>query len=116
MLILGGGAFLAWWLWRWATETEIILRADSIMSTGWNRPLPWSDVATVSWMSLNGSLHVTFQLTQKAPPFSRRAVIRTQRKAVQLSLQYYAIKQEELQQLILKYYTRQIETARREGQ
>ncbi len=116
VLILGGGAFLAWWLWRWATETEIILRADSIMSTGWNRPLPWSDVATVSWMSLNGSLHVTFQLTQKAPPFSRRAVIRTQRKAVQLSLQYYAIKQEELQQLILKYYTRQIETAGREGQ
>lgn len=110
LLVMGGGAFLAWRLWRWATETEIILRADGIMSTGWNRPLPWSDVATMNSISINGGLQVIFQLTQKAPPYSRRAVIRTQRKTVQLSLQYYAVKPPELLDLILKYYTRQIET------
>lgn len=109
VLILGAGGCLTWWLWRWARDTEIILRADRIMSTGWNRPLPWADVAQLSAVNVNGGLRVIFHLKQKAPPYARRALFRLQRQTVQLSLHSYAIKQQELLQLINRYYTRQME-------
>jgi hypothetical protein len=54
-------------------------------------------------------VRVIFHLKQKAPSFARRTLFRFQRQTVQLSLHSYAIKQQELLQLVHRYYTRQME-------
>lgn len=109
VLALGAGGGCIWWYRRWTRGTELILRADRIMYTGWNRPLHWADVAQLTAVNINGGLRAVFTLKQKAPPFARRALIQSQRQTVQLSLHPYAIKQQELLQVINRYYTRQME-------
>jgi Zn-dependent protease with chaperone function len=110
-LLVVGGAFCSWRLWRWVRDTEIILRADRIEFSGWNRPLPWADVAHLNAANINGVIRVIFHLKQKASPFARWTFFHVPRQTVQLGVGHYDIKPQDLLQLIHRYHTRQLEPA-----
>ncbi len=94
--------------WRRMAGSELVLRADRIMFSAWNRPLVFAEIAGLSARNVNGTLVVTFRLKEKAPPIYRGALLRFRRASVSLTLSWFDVKQEELLQLVHRYVTRTV--------
>lgn len=95
-------------------SAELVLRADSVIYTGWNRPLLLAEVEKISATNSNGMLTVNFQLKQRAAPYWQYSPVSwVGFKPRALSLNLYWLngkfaKQKEILDTIFRYQTRQI--------
>lgn len=100
-LLVGGVA-----IWRAQRRAEIRLNAEGLAYTGWNRPLRFSEVQSVSATATTGGIILHFLLNEKQRPFSRLSVLPFPRRRVSLSLTGYPGKPRENALTVLRYFHR----------
>ena len=112
-LILGGVALLpasvSTVLWRRHRRGELLLRADRIHYSGWDRPLLFADVRLMKAHNHSGSLSAIFLLKERSQPYWKLSLVRSRRASVTLSLDWIAAKQPDVLQNIYRYLNRQVE-------
>ena len=96
-------------VWKRHRRAEFVLNANAINYTGWQRPLRFQDVKSISAQQQYSTVTLTFHLKEKQPPIWKFSVLRFGRKSVSFSFSGLEGKQITNAQTVLRYFARQTE-------
>lgn len=94
-------------VWKRNYGAELVLRADSIEHTSWNRPLKFQEIVRTTARRHYSNITLTFHLQEKQPSFWKYGVPGLKCNAVSISVNNYPEKPLVVAQTIFNYVTRQ---------
>jgi Zn-dependent protease with chaperone function len=102
---------LAFLYWKRHHRAEFTINPERMTYTGWNRPVPLSEIDSIRGQKNYGVVTVTFRLKQKQPPFAKFLLFSYQRRHLYFTISTLAGKPEEIFEAIIRYSTRQIKSS-----